>query len=194
MADIRSRKGAAASMTPVLMVLAFVAMAGFLYWLSITAEGTEVQVRENGNDTAEVDTGPAAENVSRTQFRSDPTAYVGQRIRVRDVEVASLLGQSGTLFWLAPNDNPYLVHVDSALQARGATVRPGLTGAVIGTVHEMSDSVLDAWDAQGAFGAPADRIVAEFATTFIQADRLELRAPQQGGGGEGGGEGGGSGR
>lgn len=187
MAQIGSRRGAAPSMTPILMVLAFVAMAGFLYWLSMAAEERRVQVQEDGADTTEVDTGGSAPQVAMSTFRGDPAAHMGQRIRVTNVTVSSLLGQSGLLFWLAPDDNPYLVHRDSTV-ASGRQVRSGMRGSVTGTVHEMTDSVLDAWEAAGAFTSDADRFVAEFAENFLEADGIQLRESQSGGdAGSGGG-------
>lgn len=182
MARIGSRRGAAPSTTPILMALAFVAMAGFLYWLSIAAEERRVAVQENGEDTTEVDTGPSAPQVAMSTFRADPASYLGQRIRVTNVRVSSLLGQSGRLFWLAPDDNPYLVHRDSTVAA-GRQVRSGMRGSVTGTVHEMTDSVLDAWEAGGAFTSESDRFVAEFAENFIEADGIQLRESQAGGDG-----------
>ncbi len=45
--------------------------------------------------------------------------------------------------------------------------------SLVGSVFEMSDSVLTAWDGLGVFGNAGDRIVAEFATTFLEANSIE---------------------
>lgn len=184
MAQIGSRRGAAPSTTPILMILAFIAMAGFLYWLSIAAGESSVQVVENGDDTTEVDTDDGATQVAMSTFRDSPATYVGQRLRVTDVRVSSLLGRTGRLFWLQPDDNPYLVHRDSTV-APDREVRSGMRGTVTGTVHEMSDSVLDAWEADGAFTSESDRFVAEFAETYIEAERFQLRPAGEGNGNDG---------
>lgn len=170
MAQIGSRRGAAPS--TILMILAFIAMAGFLYWLAISAEDSGVQVVENPDDTTEVDSG--ATEVAVSTFQGDPTSYLGQRLRVTNVRVSSLLGQTGRLFWLAPDDNPYLVHRDSTV-APDRQISSGMRGTVTGVVHEMSDSTLDAWEAEGSFTSESDRFVAEFAETYIEADRFQLR-------------------
>ena len=46
MSLIRSKRGAAESMTLPLMLLSFVMIGGFLYWLSVTAEPTQVAIVE----------------------------------------------------------------------------------------------------------------------------------------------------
>ncbi len=58
-------------------------------------------------------------------------------------------------------------------------INPGMRGTVTGVVHEMSDSTLDAWEAEGSFTSDSDRFVAEFAETYIEADRFQLRPGSQ---------------
>ena len=48
---------------------------------------------------------------------------------------------------------------------------------VVGTVFMMSDSILSSWDEQGVFGGEGDRIVAEFATSFLEARVVEAEGP-----------------
>lgn len=168
-----------------LMTVAFLLIGGFLWWLSITAEPTSVAIVE---EEESADDDPAVPTVELAAFSTDPRQYEGQQIRLRNVPVASMLGQQAFWFQLS-NQTPYLVKVDSTLAAAGVDVRTrDRIERVVGTVHVMSDSVLDAWDAQGAFTNETQRIEAEFATSFLQATSLDI-APRQGGGGSGGGSG-----
>ena len=168
-----------------LMIASFLAIGGFLWWLSISAEPTEVAIVEE--EEAEEDAGIPTVEVGT--FAADPRSYVGQEIRFRNLSVASTLGPEAFWFQL-PNETPYLVKLDSSLVAGGTDFQAGEgIRRVVGTVHEMTDSVLDAWQAAEAFTNETQRIEAEFATTFLEARTLDLA----GGGGKGGSKGKGSG-
>lgn len=171
MALIRSRKGAAQNMTLPLMLLAFALMAGFMYWLSITAEPTEVAIVEE--TTPSVADGAS---VAWADFAMDPESYVEQRITIPGLEVASLLGSQA--FWAQlPNETPYLVKLGESLVADSTSVVSGDLGDFTGRVHLMSDSVLNAWEAAGAFTDPVNRIEAEFATSFFEAESVTMASP-----------------
>jgi hypothetical protein len=51
----------------------------------------------------------------------------------------------------------------------------------------MSDSVLSSWDSLGVFSNEGDRIVAEFATSFLEATNIETVPGGSAGAGAGGG-------
>lgn len=187
MGDKASRRGAASLGVP-LMIVAFLAMLGFLYWLNIQskkqAEARQAEIAEQqAADQAEEDAG--VERISGTSLQGDVSGFVGATVRVDSLSVASGLGQQG--FWLElPNKNPFLVSLSPAVKADSTTVSPGQMVTVVGTVHEMKDSVLDAWSNTGAIGE-GDRLAAEFATYFIEATRV--RTIRQSGTGGSGGEG-----
>lgn len=173
MASFRSREGAAQSATLPLMVISFVLIGGFMYWLSVTAEPTQVAIVEEDDDAA---TGAA---VPWSTFGADPESHEGQTVTVSGVPVSSRLGTQA--FWAElPNETPYLVKFGSQLVADSVTVSAGDRGDITGTVHMMSDSVLDAWEAAGAFSDPVNRIEAEFATSFLEAETFRV-APSGGG-------------
>jgi hypothetical protein len=65
--------------------------------------------------------------------------------------------------------------------AEGVAVAAGNSVTVTGTVRSMNDSTLVAWTAAGSI-QQGDRIVAEFATHFIEAVQVSVRG---GGGGAG---------
>lgn len=164
MPDNGSRRGAADLGTP-LMILAFAVIAGFLYWLAGEAQQErEMRVVE---ETPAEDPASGVQRVTPQDIMMDATPYEGQEIRIDALTVASLLGEQG--FWLEmPNGNPFLVSMSPEVTASGTTVAAGSRATVIGTVRAMSDSTLTAWTEAGTI-AEGDRIVAEFATHYIEA-------------------------
>jgi hypothetical protein len=194
MGNKASRRGAANLGVP-LMIVAFLAMLGFLYWLNVQAQKEEAAkqaaiAEQQAEDQADDDAG--VERISGTSLQGDISGFVGATIRVDSLSVASGLGSQG--FWLElPNKNPFLVSMSEAVKADGTTVSPGQQVSVVGTVHEMSDSVLDAWSNSGAIGE-GDRLAAEFATHYIEATRVRtLKGSSGGGDGQGSGNGSGGG-
>ncbi|NNF12659.1 MAG: hypothetical protein HKN72_05530 [Gemmatimonadetes bacterium] len=175
-----SRRGATNLGTP-LMIVAFVVIGGFMYWLSAQAAAERAQ-REIDEVPVE-DTSPTTGAVPVGDIETDGTPFVGQEVRIAATNVASLLGDQG--FWLeTPSGNPFLISKGPEVMASGVTVTPGSAVGVVGTVHAMGDSVLTAWTDAGTI-AEGDRIVAEFATHFIEATEIEAA---DGGGQSGAGE------
>lgn len=179
MPDNASRRGAADMGMP-LMLLAFVVIGGFMYWLNgQAAEERELRMVEEAEAAEEEPSG--TQTLTAADIQSDATPYEGQEVRLENVEVASLLGTQG--FWLeTPSGNPFLVSLAPEVMAAGTTVEPGGSATVEGTVTPMTDSVLTAWTEGGSIGE-GDRVVAEFATHFIEATVVR----STGAGGEGGG-------
>ena len=119
--------------------------------------------------------------VPAADLQTDPSPYEGMTIKVENMTVASGMGTRG--FWLElPNKNPFLVYMSDAAAAEGTTVTPGQVVSVSGVIHAMGDSVLNAWSAAGGIGE-GDRLAAEFATHFLEAQQIQVS------GGTGGGEG-----
>jgi len=171
MAQNHSRRGAANVGIP-LMIVAFLAMAGFLYWLEIQASAQKAM--EVVEDTTTVNSGDISNAVSveAMDLQTDPSKFEGQMVRIAGLSVASMLGQQG--FWLQlPNRNPFLVSLSQGLREQGLTVQPGEMVTVIGTIYAMGDSVLTAWTDAGTIGE-GDRLAAEFATHFVEAQRVEV--------------------
>lgn len=162
---LKSRSGAVRPGT-LLMLLSFLVVGGFLYWLAVTAEPTEVVVDEPEDDVM-------VNEVAFADFSGGPPAYVGQELTLRGVAVTSLLRPHA--FWTSLADGQqtaYLLHFSDALLADSVSVTEGMMVDVTGTVTEMSDSILDAWEAAGAFPNEIDRTLAEFAETFIEVTVL----------------------
>lgn len=179
MAQTGSRRGAAENTSLILAVLAFVAIGGLIYWLNVTAEPTATAVVPQ--DTADEEPVSDVPIVDLGSIRQETEGYLGLEVELRNQNVTSTLG--GQAFWIGSQDNPFLVKVDSAVSA--AQPGTGDTVNVRGFIHEMSDSVLDAWEAQGAIAGSGERAVASFAEVFLQA--MSVRNRSGGGGGQGAG-------
>lgn len=179
-----SRRGATDLGTP-LMILAFIVIGGFLYWLS--GQAAEERAQRVVDETPTEDSmSSSVQVVAPADIQMDATPYEGQEIRINATNVASLLGDQG--FWLEmPNGNPFLVSMSPEVMASDVTVTPGSRASVIGTVYPMTDSTLTAWTEAGTI-AEGDRIVAEFATHYIEATDIRT----SGGGGQGGAQGAGA--
>ena len=178
MATLKSRAGAAELGAP-LMILSFLMVAGFIFWLSVTAEPTEIAV---------VAPEEVLENVVTLEvFSVGPGEYVGKVVSLEDIEVEALFGNHG--FWWNlkdANGSGYLLHLsDSLLADSTVSVAAGMTIAVTGEVVETSDSVLDAWEAAGAFRVPVDRVLAGSTYHLNFLEVTGLRMPETSEPGEG---------
>lgn len=165
-----------------LMIVAFLAIGGFLYWLSITSEPTEFTVAEESLDDQ---LGPALD-LTLEQFGENADGYVGSRIRITNVEVRNLVGADA--FWFAfPQEdvNDYLVRVDRGRVDADLQILPNDRLTVSGTVRAMTDSVIDVWDQWGVFGDDAQRPAVMVLESFLEADSIGIHA---GGGGDAGDE------
>jgi len=175
---VDNRRGAV-DLGTVLMVAAFAVIGGFLFWLNAQA-AAERAAQEIVEETPEetVDTG--IPTVAGADIQSDATPYEGQEIRLANFEVQSTLGTQG--FWLGmPNGNPFLVSMSAEVMAEGIAVAQGNVATVVGVVHAMDAATLDAWTGAGTI-TDNDRIVAEFATHYLEATQVQIA----GGGGAGG--------
>jgi len=178
MATLGSRRGFADKLSLPLMFVSFIIVGGFLYWLSITAQPTEVAIVEESTDE-----GSGASTVlSASDFLANPEGQIDAVVEVTGARVASRLGTQA--FWIGPDDRPYLVKLAPAVVEAGTQVRVQSEINITGTVFLMSDSVLTSWDSLGVFTSPGDRIVAEFATSFLEAQAVES-VTTGGGSGEG---------
>lgn len=175
MASTGSRRGAA-NVSLILAVIAFVAMGGLIYWLNITAEPTQTQFVPE-DTAAEEEPVSDVPLVELEQLRAELEEYVGLEIEMRRLTVSSTLGDYG--IWVGPQDNPFLVMQDSSFAAGDVQVSNGDSITARGTIHEMSDSVLNAWEERGAIAGAGERAVASFAEIFMEAN--SIREPGGGG-------------
>lgn len=160
-----------------LMIVAFLAIGGFLYWLSVVSEPTDVAVAEEDPRAALA----VAVPVSPVQFAEDPGRYVGERVRIPNVRVSAIMGME--LFWFNlanEEETPYLVQMDREWIDSQVQILPDDVLTLTGTVHAMSDSVLEAMERAGAFTEEGQRGLVDAVETFIAADELELHSERAG--------------
>lgn len=172
MSDNVSRRGAV-DMGMLLMILAFVVIGGFMFWLNGKADAERQAQLDAAAARAAAEEEYAAatvETVAIGDIEVDPTPYVGTKLRSEGA-VASMLGTQG--FWLAtPSGNPFLVSW-SEEASDGPTIAMGDTIAVEGVVTEMQELTLVEWSTAQTI-SDVDRMVAEFATHYIAADRVDI--------------------
>jgi hypothetical protein len=167
MATLGSRRGSVEKFSLPLMVLAFVVGGGFLYWLSITAVGTEIAIEE----AVEARASGASAILALEDFLANPEGQIDAIVEVTEARIASRLGTQA--FWIGPDDAPYLVKMGPDLVAGDVEILVESVVTLVGTVYMMSDSILAAWDEIGVFANEGDRIVAEFATSFLEATAID---------------------
>lgn len=172
-ASQRGRSAGGSSWIPV--AVAVLAVGAFLLWLATRQPPETVAVAEPGDTTAMQDAPIQATVVEPETLVQTASArgLIGQTIEVSAVRVQDTLGSQ--MFWMEmPDGSPYLVKLDSALVARGAALpAPGSRVRVIGRVAEKTDAVLDDWMQSGALQTADQRMLAEFGSTFIEAQRVQ---------------------
>ena len=173
MASFGSRRGEAGSLTVYLMVGAFLVAGGFFVWLSIQAAPVEVVVVEGDEESmATVST-----VVDISDFGMNPMAHAATVIELRRLGVLNTMPQSSQTFFVGvPGD--YLVKMLPEVAVIGGDLEYGATVSVTGTVYAMTDSAKDAWMASGGL-AEGDRILADFAESFIEVRAVSVTAPPQ---------------
>lgn len=171
---LNSRAGAAQLGVP-LMITSFVAVAGFMYWLSVTAKPTEI-VLPDPRDVF-------ANEISLVEFSGGPADYVGQVVSLVDVPISARFGNFGHWINLLDADrNGFILHLSDSLRAdttaATGTIGEGMLVALSGMVMATTDSVLDAWEAAGAFTQPLDRIVAGSTRYLYFLEVTKVRLPE----------------
>lgn len=140
MTQSRSRRGAA-NLAPVLMLLSFLSMAGFLVWLNQSAESTEAVVMDEGADDATVEATP----VSVEDLQTSVATFVGQIVSVEGASVTSQLGRGAFLVGGDGEGEPVLVVLDSALIANGELAPAAGAIGIVGTVREKAATDVEQW-------------------------------------------------
>ena len=177
-----SRAGAA-QIGPLMMLVSFVLVAGFLYWLSVTAKPTEIIPTEKREAATE-------KVVTFAAFSALPTNFLGDTIGLQNVRVGHAFGNHGRWINLQDaNRNGYIVYFPDLVRMDSASFYHEITGGALvnlfGVVVETTDSVLEAWEAAGSFTAEVDRLVAASTAylSFIDVAHVEpgqVPQPQDG--------------
>jgi len=173
MASFGSRRGEAGARTLPLMLGAFVVAGGFFTWLYFQAVPVEVEVVQGEEPVEQI----MATVVETDVFGMDPMAQAGMIIELRRLGVENPLPESPQAFFVGAPGN-YLIKMPPEVTVVGGELEYGATISVTGVVHAMSDSVKDAWIASGGL-AESDRILADFAESFLEARAVSVTAPPQ---------------
>lgn len=169
MAETGSRRGAAPNTSLILAVAAVAAISGLIYWLNVTAEPTQVEYVPE-DTAAEEEPVTDVPVVALQELRAELAEYETIQIQMQEQVINSLLGDQA--FWIGPQDNPFLVRMDSAALATTDSVVVNDTVNVRGRILSMSDSVLNSWEEIGVISGEGERAVASFAEYFMEANRV----------------------
>ncbi len=151
-----------------LMVLAFISAAGLLYWLNVNSTPTEFAVATEAPDTGET------QSVGVSEFALNPSVFVGQRVQLGDVIIANVTGPAAVWFQFE-DGTPYLVRLSQGLMGQGLNIAAGEIVGFTGTIQMMSDSILDAWTAEGVIADEGLRGMMEFSQTFMHAEEAAIQ-------------------
>jgi hypothetical protein len=185
--DARVRSGR--SLTWLWMIVAVVAIGGFLVWLGAASEPSAVAVvEEEAEDDAADAAGGAFVDVVKDTLAANKGRYEGERVRVAQVEATGTLGDR--VFWGELGDRanqvPILVRLDSAAAA-SSQVRTGSMYTLTGQIVRMSDSIATVWGEAGEFAGESEQMQAAFADYYIQVSSIRPsrggRSAPSGGGG-----------
>lgn len=161
------RRATGGRYTWIWMIVAVLMVGGFMTWLAMTAQESEVVVVE---DEVEDPSTMGTIAVTPDDLMANASGLTGQNVSLAGVQVASVVGQQA--FWiLLPNQNPYLIKLGPELVGAGFAVRSGESVSVVGRIVTMTDSVLAAWQQEGAIADENQRLEVEYVLgqTFLEA-------------------------
>jgi cytochrome c-type biogenesis protein CcmH/NrfG len=170
--DPASPAAARGGMSLVLMAVAVLSIAALFGWLAMQTKDQGATTVAEADTTAEAEeiAGPPAEAVSDTAFEQNMRTYRGRDVRLTAKVSAGLSPQT---FWLElPTGQPFLVKLDSAMVARGATPPTGGRVAVTGAVRAKDAALVGQWLQQGVLQNEDQRMQAEFGGTYIEARQV----------------------
>lgn len=167
-----SRRGASNLGMP-LMLLAFALMGGLVYWLAVTAEPTETVVVEE--EAPDVDMFTGTEIDAAVLETPQITGYEGLEVRVADVPFTQAVG-TRQFFVSLPQGSPFLIRMGRRLIADSVPMPTEGTLTVTGNLYALTDSIRNAWQAEGAIDG-ASRPLVNFSAHFIEATNIRAGAP-----------------
>jgi len=157
-----------------LMLASFLVIGGFMFYLNQASKAFEVEVVQADEADRDTDMGAGARAVSLAELVAAPESFAGEQVRLSDAQVVSRVGE--VAFWVeTPADSYYLIRLLPAAAGLASELQTGSLATVTGTVHMMTDSVLSAWEGAGVITG-GQRAEAEFATSFFEANQIELRS------------------
>ena len=172
MADIGVAPKAGGQYTWVWMLVALVAVVALMWWLAVASADLATQtpmVEEAVEEDANVAVG-TGELLEFGTVAAEPAAYVGEQIRVENVDVAATLGPRA--FWAeVPGQNPFLVVLGPEL-SQASELAGGERLHLAGTVQALDDAMLDEWEQDGTIREGAREEISFIATHYLMANSL----------------------
>ena len=175
MADIGvAPKAGGQQYTWVWMLVALVAVVALMWWLAaasadLATQTPTVEEAVEGDNVGNVAVG-TGELLEFGTVAAEPSAYVGEQIRVENVDVAATLGPRA--FWAdVPGQNPFLVVLGPEL-SQVSELAGGERLHLAGTIQALDDAVLDEWEQEGALREGAREEVSFIATHYLMANSL----------------------
>lgn len=172
MATLHESRAGAANLGIPLMITSFVVVAGFVFWLSVTAKPTEVFLPDPKVELVGV--------ITFQEFSDGPGGYVDKVISLEDVRLSDPYGYH--FQWinlLDANNNGYLLYYSDSLRADTTIVlsdfSSGMTVNLTGTVRATTDSVVAGFEAGGAFKSSVEALVVKgtYYLNFIEVSRIQ---------------------
>lgn len=162
MARWRDSRGA----SPLLVVLAILLTAGFLYWLYLQS-GTVVDDVEP--QTQEEESGGIVDFIP-AQLTESPETLYGEEGVLRNVGVGQSLGR-GVVTVDIGGSSTYPVLLGPDIISRGTSLRRGDRITVYGRVYALNDSIRGAWVSSDAVSGN-NRNAIPASQSFVLADSL----------------------
>jgi hypothetical protein len=158
------------------IAVAVLAIGLFFGWVATREPPESVAVAEPTDTAADtIAAGGAATRIQADVLTQSATAreLIGQNVELQSVPVSDVLGSQ--MFWIElPGGSPFLVQMDSALVASGqALPQPGENVRVVGRVLDKTPEVMDRWMTTRVLEDTNQQILAEFGSTYIEAQRVE---------------------
>lgn len=154
--------------SPLLVILAVIAVAGLLWWLNRASADLEQQAAPVLADSTEA----APVDLDAAGLATSPGESVGRTGWLRSVDVDQRLGR-GALAVALDSTHMYPVLLSSDIISRGSEVYANDRVSVFGRVFTLNDSIRSEWVTQGAVDqANAEAIPRT--SSFLLADSLSV--------------------
>ena len=161
--------------TRIFQALAVLGIAGFLYWLYVASEPTEFLVAEEQVEEIE------AADVTYAELMEEPEEWMGEQVRLPQVEITDMLRQNVFFVWTGDGDGGrVMIRMSDDLAGEpGFQPLPGDRGEVVGTVQEVTEELLDQWNQAGVFQQPQELLDAQVMPVYLFVIRAELAPPER---------------
>lgn len=152
--------------SPLLAILAVLAVAGFLFWLTLQAKAVDSGVEAVTEGEASGET----RDIIPAQLVDAPGSLVGTAGVLRDVAIKETLGR-GVVTVDLDGTNAYPILLGTDVIARNTKLANGQRVTLYGHVYTLNDSIRSAWVAGDAVEqGRANAIPAT--TSFVLADSV----------------------